>query len=263
MASVVLHRRSGRGPLPLVLLAPFPLDGRVWSAVADLVGGDVITVDPPGFGGRPDEAPSLEGYASAVLRALDAVGVTRFVIAGNSMGGYAAMALADIAPERLAGIGLFGTKSTADAPEGRAGRIKMADAAASGAPVAELLAGLRGNLLGTSTKEQLPGLVSRLDALLSDASGTGVAWAQRAMAERPDRTGVLARLSVPAVVVHGVEDALMAPETQTAMAEALGVEVISLPGIGHLVPLEAPDAAARALIALKEKCVMAFPSPDA
>ena len=257
MATVLLRalRDDPTDALPLVLLAPFPLDGRAWSKVAAHITGTVLVVDPPGFGGDADDAPSLEGYARAVLDALDARGVRRFVVAGNSMGGYAAMCLAEVAPERVAGLGLFGTKSTADADAARANRLAMADAADAGTPASELLAPLKGNLLGASTKAARPKVVAKLDGLVADATASGVAWAQRAMAGRPDRTAVLAGLGerdVPAVVVHGAEDALMDAASQEAMADALGVQRVEVQACGHLVPLEAPDVAGAALMALME-----------
>ena len=248
MATVILNpRQEAPSDLPLVLLAPFPFRARVWEHVAALVGGDVITVAPPGFGGETDDAPGLEGYARAVLAALDARGVRRFVVAGNSMGGYAAMCLADLAPERVAGLGLLGTKSTADAAEAAAGRRAMADAADAGTPVDELLAPMHDKFLGASTRASRPDLVAEVDRYLAAVTPAGVAWAQRAMEARPDRTEVLRGLSLPAVVVYGVEDAFMPPESQPIMAEALGVGVIEIESCGHLLPLEAPEASVQAL----------------
>jgi len=248
MATVILNPHSDApSDLPLVLLAPFPFRARVWERVAGSLGGDVITVAPPGFGGETDDTPSLEGYARAVLDALDARGVRRFVVAGNSMGGYAAMCLADLAPERVAGIGLFGTKSAADTPDAAAGRRAMADAADAGTPVADLIAPMREKFLGASNQASRPDLVAQVDRHLAAVTPAGVAWAQRAMAARPDRTEVLRGLNVPAVVVYGVEDGFMPPETQPIMAEALGVGVIEVESCGHLLPLEASEECVRAL----------------
>ncbi len=246
MATVTLHPRQEQpSKLPLILLAPFPLDSTVWEDAAQLVGGDVITVDPPGFGGDPDDDPSLEGYARALLAALDARGVDRFVVAGNSMGGYAALALAELAPERLAGIGLFGTKASADADEARANRLAMAERAEAGASASELVGPMAEKLIGRSTRQRRPVVATRLDALLAAAPPAGIAWAQRAMAARPDRTNTLRRLRAPGVVVYGVEDPMMPEQEQRVMADAVGL-LVEVP-CGHLIPLEMPDAAARIL----------------
>ncbi|WP_347348766.1 alpha/beta hydrolase [Nigerium sp.] len=246
MATVNLHAPADRTDLPLVLLPPFPLDSRVWGDVSGLLGGDVITVDAPGFGGQTDSDPSLDSYARAVLAALDARDVHRFVVAGNSVGGYVAITLADLAPDRVAGLGLVGTKA-GPGPDESAGRLAMAAAADAGTPVAELLAPMVAKLVSPTSRATVPGLGDRVDAWAAEASAEGVAWLQRAMADRPDRLHVLERTGVPATIVYGLEDPLSSPEIQQEMAGALGVEAIGVTGSGHLVPLENPGAVADAL----------------
>ena len=257
MAIVVLHRDRETSDLPLVLLAPFPCDTRVWSRVLEVLPGDVITVEPPGFGGAQAEGePSLEAYADAVRDELSALGIERYVVAGNSMGGYAAMALAERGAAAVAGIGLLGTKSTADTAEATAGRLAMAAAAEAGTPPAELVGPMRDKLIAEATRVADQPAVAALEQWLAEAPAPGIAWAQRAMAGRPDRTAVLAGLreaGVPGLVLHGAQDPLMGPEVQATMAEALGVEVITVPDRGHLLPLEAPGETAEELRALWDR----------
>lgn len=246
MATVVIHAPvDATGHLPLVLLAPFPLDSRAWADVAAQLDGNVMTVDPPGFGGATDDEPSIDGYASAVLDALDEWGVDRFVVAGNSMGGYVAMALAALAPERIAAIGLFGTKPSADTEEARANRIAMAERAEAGEPAPALVGPMFDKLLGPAIRESDPERAEVVRGWLADAPVDGIAWAQRAMAGRPDRLPVLRDLVAQGVVVYGTEDPLMPATEQLAMAGVLGT-LVELP-CGHLVPFELPDASARIL----------------
>lgn len=253
MATVTLHTTRDLPDTPLVLLAPFPLDARAYDLVVDLLGEGVVTVDPPAFAGAEgDGDPSLEGYARALAAALDDRGLGRVVVAGNSMGGYAAMAFAELYPERVAGIGLLGTKATADAPEARANRLAMADAAAAGGEPLALVGPMLEKLLGPTSRSSRPEVVSLVEGFLAAAPASGIAWAQRAMAARPDRTPVLAGLGVPALVLHGAEDPLMDAAPQQAMADALGVEVTTVPEAGHLLPLEAPRVTADALTRLVE-----------
>ena len=251
MTSVIVHRARERSDLPLVLLPPFPVDAGVYDRVLTLLTGDVITVDPPGFGGAvADGEPSLEEYVAALLTALDEAGVGRFVVAGNSMGGYAAMALADQHPERLAGIGLLGTKSSADTEEARATRLDMAEKAEAGASSEELVGAMREKLVSPATRDDDAEAVAWLDQRLAAAPPAGIAWAQRAMSARPDRTDALRALAargVPAVVVHGAADPMMGAPEQDRMAQALDVTVVSVPDRGHLLPLEAPRECAAAL----------------
>ncbi|WP_371582157.1 alpha/beta fold hydrolase [Streptomyces sp. NBC_01314] len=69
-----------------------------------------------------------------------------------------------------------------------------------------------------------------------------LAWAQRAIARRPDSMDVLRATDIPAVVVTGAEDLLVGAEEATRTAAALRQgRLVVLPEVGHLQPLEAPE----------------------
>lgn len=61
---------------------------------------------------------TVDAMAETILAGLP----DRFALAGHSMGGYVALAIADRAPERLAGLALLSTACTADSEEAKAGR---------------------------------------------------------------------------------------------------------------------------------------------
>ena len=64
----------------------------------------VIRFDLPGFGltgPSPDGVYSIESYVDTVLAVADTLGVQRFILAGNSLGGYVAWATAVLHPERV------------------------------------------------------------------------------------------------------------------------------------------------------------------
>jgi pimeloyl-ACP methyl ester carboxylesterase len=70
----------------------------------------VHALDLPGFGGssKPATAPYGAPYAArAVLGAMDALGIARAHIAGNSMGGRVALEVGLTRPERVGGLGLL------------------------------------------------------------------------------------------------------------------------------------------------------------
>lgn len=258
--------RPGASGLPLVLLHGFPLDHRMWDDVVDLLPGErpVLGVELPGFGSSPrgedvaealglDPAPALETAAAGVIALLRALGHERVVLAGLSMGGYVAMAVLEAAPELLAGLALVDTKSTADAPEAAANRLRIADAVESSERVDEVL-GMRTSILGATSRANRLDLAERLESWIRDQGPHAVAWAQRAMAVRPDRTEVLRSYSGPSVVVVGEEDELSPVPTAEHMVEALGAagesELVLVPRAGHMTTIEAPEAVASALTTL-------------
>lgn len=249
-AVVVLHElRPGTG-LPLVLLHAFPLDSRMWTDVAALLPGDVpvLAADLPGLGaagGAPLPEPALEAAADAVAAALTAAGHDRVVLAGLSMGGYVALALAERDPGRVAGIGLLDTKATADPDDARANRLRVASVVEDAGTVDEVLP-MATALLGTAAQQHLE-LVARLEAWIGSQPPAGVAWSQRAMAARPDRTAVLAGFDGAALVLVGEEDRPTPVAAARAMADVLGVQPVVVPAAGHLTAVEAPSVVADAL----------------
>ena len=53
-------------------------------------------------------------------------------------------------------------------------------------------------------------------------------------------------MAVPTTIVHGAEDPLIPVRNGMRLAQLVpGARYIELPGVGHLVPYEAPDEVAR------------------
>lgn len=74
----------------------------------------VVLPDQPGFGGsyRPaeadlDERSITQITVDALFQALDELGIERFHLLGNSLGGAAALAMAQTRPDRVAGLVLM------------------------------------------------------------------------------------------------------------------------------------------------------------
>ena len=57
------------------------------------------------------------------------------------------------------------------------------------------------------------------------------------------RAGRLRRLDVPTTVVHGTEDPLIPVRNGMRLVQLIpAARYVELPGVGHLLPYEAPDA---------------------
>jgi len=252
---VLAHEDQGRGPA-VVLLHAFPCDRRMWRAQAEVLvgaGWRVIRPDLAGFGEsttHAKDAPSLDRMAADVLRLMDRLGVDDFVLGGLSMGGYVSMALLRQDSERVRGLILADTKATADAPEAQQVREAAAAtvlAAGSTAPVSDAM--LTG-LLGATTRETRPGVVDVVSGWVGEARPEAFAWAQRAMARRPDSHPDLAAFDRPSLVLWGEEDTLTPPAGHESMLAALpDVTDVGIPGAGHLSAVEDPGAVSAALLA--------------
>lgn len=233
--------------LPVVLLHALPLGSLMWRAQARALrarGHTVLTPDQRGFGTTPlgAEPPSLDTVADDVAALLDEHGIQEVALAGCSMGGYVAMAFLRRHPGRVRALALFATRATADTPRAAAERRTFADLILDDTRRDHLVAGTTPLLLGAGTRERRPDLVEEVLTMAKGASPEAVAWAQRAIAERADSLPVLRATDLPALVVTGAEDELVAAPDAAATADALPRgRLVTLPGVGHLQPLEAPD----------------------
>lgn len=252
----MLHvRDAGAGPV-VVLLHAFPCDGWLWSAQSAALtdaGNRVLVPDLPGFGLSPriPGPASLDAVADLLAAALRERGVTRAVIAGSSLGGYVAMALVRRDAEVVAGLGLVGTKATADTAQAAERRRVMAALVESDPAgcAAMLTAAVLPGLLGATTRSVRPHLVTRVAAWIQRAQPDTVAWYQRAMADRPDSRATLAQADVPVAVIYGLEDTLSPVGEQDLMMASLGRgTAVAVPRSGHLVSIEAPGEVSRALV---------------
>ncbi len=243
---------AGSGPA-VVLLHAFPLNASMWSAQREALSASyrVLCPDQRGFGGSQlgHDDPSLDEVADDVAAMLDARKVETCVLGGLSMGGYVAMAFARRHPDRLRGLVLADTKASADTPEAAANRRRIADEVIEAGHARQLVDEVLPKLLGATTKEQRPLVQGRVKALVERAPQYAVAWAQRAMADRPDSVETLRGVGVPALVVVGEEDELSPPADARVMADALpDARLVTIPGAGHLTNVEAPEAFNAALL---------------
>lgn len=266
-------RRGTPGSLPLVLLHGFPVDHRMWLDVTDLLPGErtVVAPDLPGFGASPSgpdvatalgadpDVPSVDVMGDGVAAALRDAGIDRAVVAGLSMGGYVALSLAERHPDLVAGLGLVDTKPGADDEQARANREEIARRVLAEQRV-EAVYGMRTSVLGATSRVARPDLVERMAGWISDQGPHAVAWAQRAMAARPDRTHVLEAFAGPAVVVVGEEDEISPVDVARAMADRLrDGELVVVPRAGHMTSIESPQPVASALSRLLRRAEAAHP----
>ena len=181
--------------------------------------------------------------ADDVAALLDTRGWPSVVLGGLSMGGYVAMAFLRRHGDRVAALALVDTKASADTAAGSQGRIAMAEQLQHEQTTQALLDSVYPKLLGATTFAERPDVAARVREMVRGADPLAAAWAQRAMAARPDSHDTLRGADVPALVVVGDEDVLTPVDEARAMTEALPQgELVVLSQCGHLSAVEAPDA---------------------
>jgi pimeloyl-ACP methyl ester carboxylesterase len=220
-----------------------------WKEVLGAIvpGRQAIAVDLPGFGFSDRPWPfdyTAAGEAEALLAFLDARGVGRIVLVGNSLGGATALWLAAEHPERVVALVLV-------APATASSTIPW--------PVHVLRVPLLGELaLALSTRRSVAfGLRHKIYARASLVTDERIddAWlpltipgtrraALEAIRESPGRyAGLERRVHSPTLVVWGREDRLLRAEQAERVAGKIpGARLTTLPNAGHLPQREAPGA---------------------
>jgi 3-oxoadipate enol-lactonase len=239
------------GATPVVFLHAFPLDATMWAPQLEALAGERTTLAPdlPGFGRREAVDGGIDAMAAAVLADCDGAGIDRAAFVGLSMGGYVALRIQALAPERVAALVLADTRATADDAAGRQKRTDHA-ARARAEGTGWLAEAMLPALLGETTRRERPDVVDRVRVIIGRAVPEGVARALEAMRERPDSTKGLASIEAPVLALSGEEDALTPPTDAERIAASVPKgRLATLPGAGHLSNLENAPAFNEALLA--------------
>jgi pimeloyl-ACP methyl ester carboxylesterase len=212
-----------------VVLAPGLLcDGRLWSGVRGHLQRPVVELD---FS-RHDR---LESMAANILESAP----ERFVLAGFSMGGMAAVLAAAEAPERVAALVLIDTHAEPETPSRKAVRARQLESVADGRFQSLVMEQLKPAYFSPAAERR-----SERALVAAMALELGPRVFRRhvlALMSRPDPSPLLARLTMPTVVMTGRDDALVPPTFADNLARAApNARLVVLEDCGHMAPLEQP-----------------------
>lgn len=217
---------------PLVLVPALGCDERLWTPVAERLSDEVDCQIIRG------EGDSIEALADSVL----AQAPPSFLLAGISMGGYIALEIVARRTGRVRGLALFNTSAIAASEGKRRSSANVIDLVESGDfdRAVELVSG--------SVAPTRPDVTSLAAAMARDLGPEVFIAHQRAVMNRPERTGDLARIYEQTIVVTADADVITPLELGRDLADGIAdAEFVVLDGIGHLSVLEDPDKAADVL----------------
>lgn len=215
---------------PTILLLPGNMcDGRMWDALYPALDGW-----PVAFAELTQD--TIKAMAQSCLAAYPG----KLIPVGFSMGAIVALAIAELAPERVAALGLLDANAGPDRPDRAASRKRQQrDVLANGVDqvvMDELKPSYfaRANQSNTQMRD--------LVLAMARALGPQVFVAQsEALRIRPDYSAVLSALDVPKFLAVGEEDAMCPPKIHAQLvAGAANCELHVVPGAGHMLPLEQP-----------------------
>jgi len=172
-----------------------------------------------------------------------------FSLCGLSMGGYVALEVLRLAPERVSRLALLDTRASPDTPEDADRRQRLIEHAEAGRLLNVHMV-LWPRLVHPARVGDL-GLEETVKTMMADTGAQGFIRQQKAVLSRPDYRPGLAAIRCPTLIMVGEEDVITPPSMAREMAEAIpNAQSIVIPACGHLSTLEQPDAVSKALEAL-------------
>lgn len=204
----------------------------------DLLGHGKSDVPAPSMGG--DLLATMEMQAEGVNEVLKACRVERCTLIGHSMGGYTALAFAEIVPEKVRGLCLFHSTAMADTEEKRRDRDRAIEVVKRDKDA--FVEGMIPKMFAPSNSERMKRDIERVLAIAKGNPQNGFIAALAGMRDRKDRQHVLELANYPVLFIIGKDDLLIPLDKILPQIVKPGhTEVLMLSGVGHMGFYEAKE----------------------
>ncbi|MDV6278067.1 alpha/beta hydrolase [Rhodococcus erythropolis] len=184
----------------------------------------------------PDTPFTYWDQAGDVLGLMDALDLPPAVIGGMSQGGFIALRMALLAPERVRALILIDTEAHPCSEPDRDSYSALFAQWGLHGPVADLAVPLAGQLIGEPALEQV--WIDRWRA----RTGRSIQLAARCLLDRDDLREQIAAITCPTLLIRGSKDRAIAPERMQFLANTMpnATEVVTIAGAAHAPNLTHP-----------------------
>jgi pimeloyl-ACP methyl ester carboxylesterase len=236
------YEAEGDG-VPVVLVHGLALDARMWDDQVSVLKDIALLVryDVRGFGRSTRNADIAYSHADDLWRLLDHLEIEQAVLVGLSMGGRIAVEATLAAPERVPALVLL--NAVLDGvpwdPDSERGMQAIGEGLRSGGLDAAKAAWLRHDFFVPA--QRMPDVARRLAEMVGEYSGVNWTTADPHM-PHPDSIALLATITAPTTVVTAELDVPCFHEMSDVLADRIpGARKVTVPGVGHMVNMEAPE----------------------
>ncbi|MFO0323047.1 MAG: alpha/beta fold hydrolase [Bacteroidota bacterium] len=238
----IVFSDTGKGSA-IVLLHGFLGSHEIWrNTILNLsTSYRVIAIDLPGHGDSEcfGYVHTMELMAKSVKAVLESLRLKKYVIIGHSMGGYVALAFADLFPDNLKGLCLFHSSAYADTEEKKRDRSRSARLVKSNHEIytTEVVK----NLFASKNIKYLKNEIKFAQKIASKISKRSIIASLEGMKDRPNRDMILGLASYPIMFVIGKLDNVLPYQQLLEQSElAKQKHVLYLEDDGHMGFLENP-----------------------
>ena len=252
----VRYSDKGKGRV-IVLLHGFLESLEIWDELSEKLSKRfrVIAIDLPGHG---ETSPigymhSMELMAQCAKAVADSLGLKKYVLVGHSMGGYVALAFAELFPKNLSGLCLFHSTAMPDSEEKKKDRDRVAEIVRKDHKqfVSELIP----KLFAPENLSLLKNEVAKSKQIAMNTSKEGIVAALKGMKERPSRELILKKITSPVLFIIGKKDVILAWENLLLLTSLPKKSyTIVLEQTGHMGFYEAPEETFKAIRKFSGMC---------
>jgi pimeloyl-ACP methyl ester carboxylesterase len=249
----ISYSDTGKGTA-IVLLHGFLENQKMWNNYIDVfsVKNRVITVDLLGHGETEclGYIHSMEDNADAVHAVLAELRIRKAILVGHSMGGYVALAFAELYPENVKGLVLLNSTARGDSAERKLNRARAVKAVKQSYIGFVSLA--VANLFSENNRERL---VKEIEITKKEALKTplqAIVASLEGMKIRADREVLLHLSPYPKILILGEKDPVLGYEETKEQIENTEVELVTFPD-GHMSHIENQEELTKVLLQFFKK----------
>jgi pimeloyl-ACP methyl ester carboxylesterase len=239
----IAYSSHGKGRA-VVLLHGFLGSKEIWEETRNALAKHfkVICIDLPGHGHSDcyGYVHGMELMARSVKAVMDKLRCTKYVLVGHSMGGYAALAFAELFPENVKGLCLFHSTSYPDSEAKKKDR-DVAIKSVKSNPNVFIRATIR-NLFAEKNIAANKKQIALATEVADKTQRQGIVDALEGMKDRPKREIILSYADCPIQFIIGKHDNVLPYQTlldQTKLCKH--PHTLLLENSGHMGFLEQPD----------------------
>ncbi|MGF1514194.1 MAG: alpha/beta fold hydrolase [Elainellaceae cyanobacterium] len=227
----------GSGDKAIVFLHYFGGAAESWRWVAEQLSGyRCVALNLPGFGGTSaPEQPSIQQYAQAVAAELDRLSIRDYVLVGHSMGGKIALQTAASSAAPPQQVVLVAPSPPTQEPMPEAEKQRLLDNHPSRDNAETTLSNAARRELTNEQREVA------IQTHMNIEDGPWRWWLREGM--NHSIADQMAQLSMPVTVLASKDDPVIDYDLvqSDVLAVIPGSKLVAIAGVGHLIPLEAPD----------------------
>ncbi len=250
----ISYTEQGKGTA-VVLLHGFLENQSMWDAFVPEFSKKyrVITIDLLGHGQTDclGYVHSMEDQADMVHHVLHELKIRKAILVGHSMGGYVALAFAELYPDNMKGLVLLNSTSRADSDERKINRDRAIVAVKQNytAFVRMSIA----NLFSENNRERLAEQIEKVKIEALKTPLQGIVASLEGMKIRNDREVILHFAPYPIQLILGKKDGVLIYEDNLEQIEGTKVKLTSFPD-GHMSHIENKNQLMKALVEFFKKC---------